>query len=134
MQLRRCITRGFCNYSTAPSFHLLRVWVITLVQILEMSERVTYSRMSHCSKNCSRSLQSLSSPSLTTSENPLIKAAAAILLSCQAHASSHIASHGLRCLIRLLSHNLNALALSSRVLATLGISKISLDLADVAST
>jgi hypothetical protein len=47
-------------------------------RVLEMSERVTYSMVSQYSTNCSRSLHSLSSPSRTTSRNPLIGAAAAI--------------------------------------------------------
>jgi hypothetical protein len=78
MQLRRCITRGFRNYSQAPSFNLLRVWVISVERVLGMSERLTYSMVSQYSTNCSRSLHSLSSPSRTSSRNPLIGAAAAI--------------------------------------------------------
>jgi hypothetical protein len=37
MQLRRCITRGFRNYSQGASFNLLWVWVITVERVLEMS-------------------------------------------------------------------------------------------------
>jgi hypothetical protein len=84
MQLR--ITRGFCNYSEAPPFHLLRVWDITVERVLEMSERVTYSRVSHCSKSCSRSLQSLS---------------------CQAHAPSHISVLEISAAVLLLSGSRN---------------------------
>jgi hypothetical protein len=78
MQLRRCITRGVRNYSHVPIFNLLRVRVISVERVLEMSERVTYSMVSQYSTNCSRSLHSLSSPSRTTSRNPLIGATAAI--------------------------------------------------------
>jgi hypothetical protein len=77
MQLR--ITRGFCNYSEAPPFHLLRVWDITVERVLEMSERVTYSRVSH-------SLQSLS---------------------CQAHAPSHISVLEISAAVLLLSGSRN---------------------------
>jgi hypothetical protein len=84
MQLR--ITRGFCNYSEAPPFHLLRVWDITVERVLEMSERVTYSRVSHCSKSCSRSLQSLS---------------------CQAHAPLHISALEISAAVLLLSGSWN---------------------------
>jgi hypothetical protein len=86
MQLRRCITQGFCNYSEAPPFHLLRVWDITVERVLEMSERVTYSRVSHCSKSCSRPLQSLS---------------------CQAHAPSHISALEISAAVLLLSGSRN---------------------------
>jgi hypothetical protein len=78
MQLRRCITRGVRNYSHAPIFNLLRVRVISVERVLEMSERVTYSMVSQYSTNSSRSLHSLSSPSRTTSRNSFIGAAAAI--------------------------------------------------------
>jgi hypothetical protein len=78
MQLRRCITRGVRNYSHVPIFNLLRVRVISVEWVLEMSERVTYSMVSQYSTNCSRSLHSLSSPSRATSRNPFIGAAAAI--------------------------------------------------------
>jgi hypothetical protein len=37
MQLRRCITWGFRNYSQGASFNLLWVWVITVERVLEMS-------------------------------------------------------------------------------------------------
>jgi hypothetical protein len=37
MQLCRCITRGFRNYSQGASFNLLRVWVITVERVLAMS-------------------------------------------------------------------------------------------------
>jgi hypothetical protein len=80
MQLCRCITRGFCNYSEAPPFHLLRVWDITVERVLEMSERVTYSRVSHCSKSCSRSLQSLSCQALAPSHIPALEISVAVLL------------------------------------------------------